>query len=99
MVHAGLLNKPGAIGRLMGRATAGPNGFISEAEKAAYQAPFPDETYIAGAIQYPNLSRLHLKIQQDAPNRMVVKLTWNYGQSLKIGTSPYCLHLGTMILY
>eukprot|EP00944_MAST-04C_sp_MAST-4C-sp1_P008089 g8089.t1 len=55
MVNAGLLSKSGAVGRLMGRATAGPNGVISEAEQAAYQAPFPDETYMAGAIQYPEL--------------------------------------------
>ena len=50
MVNGGLLNQPGSVGRLMYRGTqgpsAGPKGFITEAEQLAYQAPFPDESYM-----------------------------------------------------
>ena len=51
------LNQLGSVGRLMYRGTqgpsAGPKGF-TEAEQLAYQHRF-QMSYIAGAIQYPEL--------------------------------------------
>ncbi|CAE8633483.1 unnamed protein product [Polarella glacialis] len=58
-VHSGGLLAPGGIGKLFGRAargpSCGPDHKLSAAEEAAYQAPFPDGSYCAGVMAFPEL--------------------------------------------
>ena len=52
------LLKPGQIGKLLGRGASGPSaegGKLSQDEMNAYQAPFPDERYMAGVLSFPEL--------------------------------------------
>lgn len=52
------LMKPGKIGELIARGASGPSvqgGKLSPDEMNAYQAPFPDEQYMAGVSMFPEL--------------------------------------------
>ena len=52
------LKKPGKIGELISRGASGPSvegGKLSSNEMNAYQAPFPDEQYMAGVSIFPEL--------------------------------------------
>jgi len=58
-VKGGGLDGPGKIGKMLGRAargpSCGPSKALSPQEEAAYEAPFPDTTYKAGARAFPEL--------------------------------------------
>mmetsp|Transcript_15083 Transcript_15083/g.18282 ORF Transcript_15083/g.18282 Transcript_15083/m.18282 type:complete len:344 (+) Transcript_15083:1908-2939(+) len=58
-VHNGGLNKPGAVGKLMSRSakgpSCGPSGELSLDDIEGYQLPFPDDRYLAGVKQFPEL--------------------------------------------
>jgi haloalkane dehalogenase len=46
---------------------------LSDAEKAAFSAPFPDESYLAGARRFPSL----LPLFYDEPEVAKNKQAWN----------------------
>ena len=46
---------------------------LSEEEKSAYAAPFPDETYLAGARQFPTL----VPIRPDNPATLANRAAWS----------------------
>jgi haloalkane dehalogenase len=57
------------IGRLMAAVSANP---LSTAEIAAYSAPFPDQTYMAGARRFPSL----VPVFHDEPEVVENKAAW-----------------------
>ena len=99
VVNGGLLNQPGSVGRLMYRGTqgpsAGPKGFITEAEQLAYQAPFPDESYIAGAIQYPELVPTPPKDTTGRPQSNGAQTNLELWPVFENWTKPVLLAFGT----
>lgn len=58
------------IGNLMAAVSARP---LSAAEKAAYSAPFPDQSYMAGARQFPSL----VPVFHDDPEVEENKAAWD----------------------
>lgn len=57
---------------------------LSDAEKSAYDAPFPDETYIAGVRRFPSL----VPIFYDEPGVAECKAAWS---ALKDFSKPFLL--------
>ena len=57
------------IGRLMGEVSARP---LTEAEIAAYSAPFPDQSYMGGARRFPSL----VPVFHDEPEVEENKVAW-----------------------
>jgi len=69
------------IGQLMGEVSARP---LSEAEIAAYSAPFPDQSYLRGARRFPSLVPLF----HDEPEVEENKAAW---EVLRTFDKPFML--------
>ncbi|MFC1579082.1 haloalkane dehalogenase [Pseudomonadota bacterium] len=69
------------IGQLMGEASSRP---LSEAEIAAYSAPFPDQSYMSGARRFPSLVPLF----HDEPEVEENKAAW---EVLRTFDKPFML--------
>lgn len=61
---------------------------LSEAECAAYDAPFPDGSYQASPLQFPSL----IPVQPDNPGVPMCKETWTY---LESWTKPFLTVFGS----
>ena len=70
-----------------------PDG-LTEAERAAYDAPFPDKRYQASALEFPLL----IPVQPDNPGVPQCRETWTY---LEAWTKPFLTVFGTddMVAY
>lgn len=60
---------------------------LSDAEKAAYDAPFPDASYQAGALEFPLL----IPLQPDNPGVPICQATWAF---LETWTKPFLTVFG-----
>lgn len=68
--------------------TSGVTRTLSEAEAAAYDAPFPNGTYQASALRFPVL----IPVQPDNPGVPMCIETWEY---LETWTKPFLTVFGT----
>lgn len=73
------------IGSLVDAGTTRP---LSDAEKAAYDAPFPDGSYQASALQFPLL----IPLQPDNPGVPLSRETWSF---LGSWTKPFLTVFGS----